>query len=141
MSAANFLLTLSCPNQPGIVARVTAELFAHGGDILEAHQFDDSETKRFFTRIVFSLPASSNARDLFTSFGPIPKGYHMEWALRSREDRRKVVLMASKFDHCLVDLLYCWRIGELKMDVVGIVSNHPRETYDVSSQEITILNN
>jgi formyltetrahydrofolate deformylase len=65
----------------------------------------------------------------------------MEWALRSHEDRRKVVLMASKFDHCLVDLLYRWRIGELKMDVVGIVSNHPRETYDVSSQEITILDN
>jgi len=129
MSGANFLLTLSCPNQPGIVARVTAELYVYGGDILEAHQYDDSETKRFFTRIVFSLPPSSNVQDLIASFASIAKGYGMEWAIRSREERRKVVLMVSSFDHCLVDLLYRWRIGELKMDVVGIISNYPRETY------------
>jgi formyltetrahydrofolate deformylase len=128
MSAA-YLLTLACPNQPGIVARVTAELFRHGGDILEAHQFDDVETKSFFTRIVFSLADDSQLKALIDGFRPIAEHYAMDWAIRPRNERRKVLLLASKFDHCLVDLLYRWRIGELKMDVVGIVSNHPRETY------------
>jgi formyltetrahydrofolate deformylase len=129
MTDAVFLLTLSCPNQPGIVARVTAELFAYKGDIEEAHQFDDKETGTFFTRIVFSLPAPGDAPRLIESFRPIAEQYRMSWSIRPRAQRRKVLLLASKFDHCLVDLLYRWRIGELAMDVVGVVSNHPRETY------------
>ena len=128
MSAA-YLLTLACPNQPGIVARVTAELFRHGGDILEAHQFDDVETSRFFIRVVFNLADDDRLGGLIDGFRPIAVRYAMDWAIRPRDERRKVLLLASKFDHCLVDLLYRWRIGELKMDVVGIVSNHPRETY------------
>jgi formyltetrahydrofolate deformylase len=128
MPLPTFMLTLSCRNQPGIVARVTAELFAHGGDILEAHQFDDSETNRFFTRIVFSLP-TDDATGLIASFVAVATSYGMDWAIRSRDERRKVILMASKSDHCLMDLLYRWRIGELKMEIVGIISNHPRATY------------
>jgi formyltetrahydrofolate deformylase len=61
MSDTSYLLTLSCPNRPGIVARVSAELFSHGGNILEAHQFDDTETGRFFTRIRRLSPASSRS--------------------------------------------------------------------------------
>jgi formyltetrahydrofolate deformylase len=132
MSSATLLLVLSCPNQPGIVARVTSELFAHGGDIIEAHQFDDSETGRFFTRIVFRVPADKDKQTLIDSFRPIAEAYKMDWEMRSRNERWKVLLLVSKSDHCLIDLLYRWRIGELKMDVVGIVSNHPRETYCVS---------
>lgn len=130
MTLPSYMLTLACPNQPGIVARVTAELFAHGGDIREAHQYDDDETDRFFTRIVFSLPSHDPVPNLMERFTPIAKSYDMEWTIRSRDERLRVILMASKFDHCLVDLLYRWRIGELKMDVVGIISNHPRETYE-----------
>jgi formyltetrahydrofolate deformylase len=129
MPLPNYILSLSCPNQPGIVARVTAELFAHGGDILEAHQYDDDETRLFFTRIVFSLASTDAAPVLIESFAPIATSYQMTWAIRPRNERRKVILMASKFDHCIVDLLYRWRIGELKMDIVGIISNYSRETY------------
>jgi formyltetrahydrofolate deformylase len=129
MSATTLLLVLSCPNQAGIVAKVTSELFAHGGDILEAHQFDDSETGRFFMRIVFSIPQGTDKRAVAGAMKPIGEAYKMDWELSSRDDRRKVLLLASKSDHCLIDLLYRWRIGELKMDVVGIVSNHPRETF------------
>lgn len=129
MADANYLITLSCPNQPGIVARVTAELFAQKGNILEAHQFDDTETGRFFTRIRFSLPSDENVETLRKNFEHIAVHFSMEWAIRSCDERQKVLLLASKFDHCLVDLLYRWRIGELNMDLVGIVSNHPRETY------------
>ena len=123
------LLTLSCPNQPGIVARVTAHLFDHRGNILEAHQYDDTETGRFFMRVVFNLPEDGDTAALIEGFRPIGDHYGMDWAIRPRDEQRKVLLLASKFDHCLVDLLYRWRIGELRMDVVGIVSNHPRETY------------
>ena len=132
MTKTACLLTLACPNQPGIVARVTAELFRFGGDILEAHQFDDVEGGRFFTRIVFNLPDGDGPDALIEAFRPIAEHYGMDWAIRPRDERRKVLLLASRFDHCLVDLLYRWRIGELKMDVVGIVSNHPRETYAAS---------
>lgn len=128
MSESVLLLTLSCPNTAGIVARVAAHLFAHGGNILEANQFDDTETGSFFMRIQFSLP-DTQIEAFREGFAPIAKAYEMEWALRARQERRRVLILASKFDHCLVDLMYRWRIGELAMDVVGIISNHPRETY------------
>ena len=132
MSGTAYLLTLSCPNQPGIVARVTAELFAHDGDIGEAQQFDDGETDRFFMRIIFDLPNGRDIEALKTAFAPIAAHYRMDWSIRPRDERRKVLILASKSDHCLVDLLYRWRIGELLMDVVGIVSNHAREVYNAS---------
>ena len=125
MSDTSYLLTLSCPNRLGIVA-----LFSHGGNILEAHQFDDTETGRFFTRIVFNLDDARKIPKLVAGFKPIGDHYRMMWEVRPRNERRKVLLLVSKLDHCLVDLLYRWRIGELRMDVVGIVSNHPRETYN-----------
>jgi formyltetrahydrofolate deformylase len=129
MSTVSYLLSLSCPNKAGIVTRVTAELFAHGGDIKEAHQFDDIETDTFFTRIVFSLPEASDVTTLITTFKPIAEQFGMTWDIRPRNRLPKVLLLVSKFDHCLVDLLYRWRIGELKMDIVGIISNHPRTIY------------
>jgi formyltetrahydrofolate deformylase len=130
MTTSSYLLTLSCPNQPGIVARISAELFSHGGDIREAHQFDSAETGRFFTRIGFTLPKAVPIQSVIDGFTPIADHFAMDWAIRPRDGRRRVLLMVSKFDHCLVDLLYRWRIGELRMDVVGIVSNHPRDTFN-----------
>ncbi|GAA0313234.1 formyltetrahydrofolate deformylase [Sphingomonas oligophenolica] len=125
----SYLLTLSCPNQPGIVARVTAAMFHYGGDIKEAHQYDDVETRRFFMRIVASLPSVESAASFCESFGTIAQDLSLDWSFRPRDEPRRVLILASKFDHCLVDLLYRNRIGELSMDVVGIVSNHPRDTY------------
>ena len=124
MSEPSYLLTLSCPNRPGIVARVSAELFSHGGNILEAHQFDDIETGRFFTRIVFNLHDDREIPKVVAGFKPIGDHYRMIWEIRPRNERRKVLLLVSKLDHCLVDLLYRWRIGELRMDPVAVVSNH-----------------
>ncbi len=132
MQDQSYLLTLSCPNQPGIVSRVTTELFAHQGDITEAHQFDDRETGRFFMRVAFRLPEGQEIAAVRDKFQPIAAQFNMDWQLRSENQQRKVLIMASKFDHCLVDLLYRQRIGELAMDVVAIVSNHPRETYNGS---------
>jgi len=132
MTDRTYLLTLACPDRPGIVAHVTGELFAHNANILEAHQFDDQEQGRFFARIAFSLPVGTGddeADALRGAFAPLAERFGMDWAIRSSDDRMKVLILASRFDHCLVDLLYRWRIGELRMEVAGIVSNHPRETY------------
>ncbi|MGF7150317.1 formyltetrahydrofolate deformylase [Sphingomonas zeicaulis] len=129
MNPISCLLALSCPNQPGIVAKVSTELFNHGGNITEAHQFDDPETGRFFTRIVFTLPDAGAVETVKAGFTPIAEHYGMDWVIRPADQNLKVLILASKFDHCLVDLLYRHRIGELAMDVVGIVSNHPRSTY------------
>ncbi|MHB1302092.1 MAG: formyltetrahydrofolate deformylase [Acidiphilium sp.] len=126
---AGYLLTLSCPDQPGIVTRVTAELYSYRGNIREANQFEDAEAGRFFMRVLFTLPEGQDVAALIESFRPVGRQFGMEWAILPRERRRKVLLLASKFDHCLVDLLYRRRIGELNMDVVGIGSNYPREIY------------
>ncbi len=129
MSApGQFVLTLSCPDRAGIVAAVSNHLAAQGGNIIEAQQFGDAETGRFFMRLVFedterSLDALSSAFDAFA------RQFAMQWTLRDRHQRRRVMLLVSKFDHCLADILYRWRIGELPMDIAGIVANHPRDTY------------
>ena len=130
MSDIVHVLTLSCPDQPGIVSRVTGELFEAGGNIREANQFEDEETGTFFMRVVFTLNSEAAMLAMSKRFETAAESYGMNWSIRRSDMRRKVLLLVSKFDHCLADLLYRWRIGELQMDVVGIVSNHGRENYD-----------
>ena len=125
-----YVLTLSCPDRPGIVSAVSTFLAHNGQNILDAQQFSDVEDNRFFMRVVFTaadlaveLPA------LQTGFAAIAERFNMNWQMRDRAARRRVMLLVSKFDHCLVDILYRWRTGELAMVPTAIVSNHPRETY------------
>jgi len=120
------VLTLSCADAPGIVAAVSQALFQRGGDIAQAQQFGDVETGRFFMRVQFPL-GDAAVESLRADFAPVAERYGMTWKIRSRGHRQRVLLLVSRFDHCLVDLLYRWRIGELEMDVVGVISNHPRE--------------
>ncbi|QTL02278.1 formyltetrahydrofolate deformylase [Aquabacter sp. L1I39] len=125
-----FILTLSCPNRPGIVAGVSTFLFEKGCNILEAQQFDDTESKRFFMRVVFNVAiGEASAAEIRAGFAEVAQGFGLTWSLRDKAEKRRVLLLASKFDHCLADLLYRWRIGEIPMEITGIVSNHPRETY------------
>ena len=123
------ILTLSCHDKPGITARVTGFLFEKGGNVLEAQQFDDLDGGDFFMRVAFD-PGPSDPDALRAAFTDIATEYGMRWNLRSRDKPRKVLLLVSKFDHCLADLLYRQRIGEIAMDVVGIVCNHPREVLE-----------
>ena len=130
MNQQNFYLTLTCTNRPGIVAAVSTYIFEMGGDIEEAQQFDDKDSKRFFMRVSFSCRQNGTTGEaLRTGFLPIAERFGLSWELRAVTDLKRVLIMASKLDHCLVDLLYRWRIGELPMVVCGIVSNHPREVY------------
>jgi formyltetrahydrofolate deformylase len=123
------ILTLSCPDQRGIVAKVSAFLFERGCNILDAQQFDDQETGQFFMRVVFDAD-DADREALRGEFGDLAAPLKMKWTLRDRAERYRVLLLASKFDHCLADLVYRWRIGELPMDIAGVVSNHPAETYE-----------
>ncbi|NOT86598.1 MAG: formyltetrahydrofolate deformylase [Lysobacter sp.] len=129
MAPAQYVLTFSCPDRPGIVNAVSGLLFGHGGNILESQQYGDTGTGRFFMRTVFSLADMSVFAVLSTEMVAIATHFGMQWTLRDRSQRRRVMLLASKFDHCLADVLYRWRIGELPMEIVAIVSNHPRDTY------------
>jgi formyltetrahydrofolate deformylase len=117
---------LACRDRPGITAKVTTYLFEQGGNVIEAQQFNDTEDGDFFMRVAFDLgPADPEA--IRNGFASIADEGAMRWSLRGRERARKVMLLVSKFDHCLADLLYRVRIGELAMEVVAIVCNHPRE--------------
>ena len=126
------ILRLSCDDRPGLVAKVAGFLAANGGNIIDAQQFDDRLTDRFFMRIVFELAGPHDVDSLRRDFAPLAMEADMDWKLRSTRQRQRVLLMVSKFDHCLGDLLYRHRIGELDMEVVGIVSNHPREALKIS---------
>jgi formyltetrahydrofolate deformylase len=132
VTASSHILTLSCPDRPGLVAGVTRLLADRGGNILDSQQFNDTESQRFFMRIAFDLSEASDMTGLAESFGCHAKDFAMNWAIRPAGGRRKVMLMVSKFDHCLGDLLYRYRIGELPMDVVGIICNHPHDAMKVS---------
>lgn len=129
MSAQHFILTLSCRDRPGIVAAVSAHIFACGGNITDSSQYNDAGLGGFFMRTAFALPTGTDLAVLQRGFDNLADRYGMTLTLRPAAERQKVLILVSKFDHCLVDLLYRRRIGELDMDVVGIISNHPAETF------------
>ena len=120
------ILTLSCPDRPGIVAAVSAFLYERGCNIEDAQQFDDRETGRFFMRVVFK---GEGVEGLKAGFAPIAERFAMDWTVRDPAQKRRVMILASQQDHCLADLLYRWRIEELPMALTAVVSNHPAETF------------
>jgi formyltetrahydrofolate deformylase len=127
-----FALTLSCPSAAGQVAAVVGFLDRHHCYIDELTVFDDDISSRFFVRCVFHGVASENAAvstlqidTLRREFHPIAADFDMTWSMHDLDARPKVLIMVSKLEHCLADLLFRWRMGELKMDIVGIASNHP----------------
>jgi formyltetrahydrofolate deformylase len=127
------ILTLSCDDKPGIVASVTGLLADARCNILESQQFNDTEDGQFFMRLAFDLMDGAPPLDgIKARFAEIAETFNMLWSMRPVAAQRRVLLLVSKFDHCLGDLLYRVRIGELNMEVVGIVCNHPRDALQVS---------
>jgi formyltetrahydrofolate deformylase len=120
------VLTLSCPDQPGLVAAVTGLLATHGGNILQSQQFDDLASRRFFMRLVFDLPAAAEPA-FRAAFAPLAAERSMDWRLRDMAVPMRVAVLVSRFDHCLADLVYRARIGDLALDLAAIVSNHPQD--------------
>jgi formyltetrahydrofolate deformylase len=127
--SVQYVLTLTCPDRPGIVHDVSGFVVNSGGNIIDSAQFGDSVTNLFCMRIDFSVSAegseSDELRDLFQE---IATRYEMDWSIHEAGRKARVLIMVSKFDHCLIDLLYRQRIGELNIEVPAVISNH-RDTY------------
>lgn len=130
--AGHHILTLSCPDRPGLTSIVTARLFQHQGNVVEAQQFGDAETGQFFMRIVADFASSEAEAEFRQDFSGLAGTYGMEWSLRSTLEKRRVLVLVSKFDHCLNDILYRYRMGELPMEIVGIASNHPEAQLELT---------
>jgi formyltetrahydrofolate deformylase len=119
------VLTLDCPEGPGIVHAVSGLLLEHGCDIIDNKQFGDRAEGHFFMRVHFASDGDASTVDaLRNAFAPVGEKYSMNWQLERQGYKRRVLIMVSKFGHCLNDLLFRARIGELPIDVVGVVSNH-----------------
>ena len=122
-----YILTIRCPDRVGIVAAVTGLIAAQGGSVLEASQHGDLASGRFFLRIEVvaeSLPKGFGPAELGVAFSPLAADFGMDWSLSDTDVPKRVVLFASKEDHCVADLLYRWRSGELECDMRCVISNH-----------------
>ncbi|GHH66494.1 formyltetrahydrofolate deformylase [Streptosporangium violaceochromogenes] len=120
---ARFVLTLSCPDRPGVVAAVSGLLAHRGCNIVESQQFGDPAAGRFFMRVEFSSPLPDGVlREAFAALAP---DLGMDFRLRDTAVRPRVLVMVSRFGHCLNDLLYRTRSGLLDIEIVAVVSNHP----------------
>ncbi len=119
-----YVLTVSCKSTRGIVAAISGFLAEHGCNIVDSAQFDDLETGTFFMRVSFLSEEGADRAVLAQAFAPAAETFAMRWNVFDEQERMKVLLMVSRFGHCLNDLLYRWKIGALPIDIVGVVSNH-----------------
>lgn len=124
-TGADFVLTLSCPDRPGIVHAVSGFLVECGANIVESQQFGDRLSDRFFMRIAFVTEAAADAADLREGFGRVAEAYAIQFELWSASAPYRTLIMVSKHLHCLNDLLFRASTGALQVEIPAIVSNHP----------------
>lgn len=129
-AATHWILTLSCPDQPGIVHAVAGMLAEHGGNITESQQFGDPASGLFFMRVQVESTASRD--ELTTAMTQVAGRFEMTWTLDVVGHRMRTLIMVSKAAHCLVDLLYRERSQRMPIDVVGVVGNH-RDLEDIAT--------
>ncbi len=121
-----YVLTMSCPDKAGIVAATTGCLAELNCFITKTAHFADSETAQFFGRMVFRIDQRGiSVDDVHSAFQVVADRFEMAWHMRNKANNKRVLIMVSKAEHCLNDLLYRYRIGAIPMEVTAIVSNHP----------------
>lgn len=120
----SYTLGFSCPDQPGIVHSVTSFIVDIGGNITESRQFEDRENELFFMRVEFDVKTTVEIEGLKSKFAEVANKFAMKWRLANSNQREKVLIMVSKFEHCLNDLLFRHRSGSLNIEIPLIVSNH-----------------
>ncbi|MDH2237058.1 formyltetrahydrofolate deformylase [Pigmentiphaga sp. GD03639] len=125
MQHNDYILTLACPDTTGIVYHVSGFLFERGCNILDSQQFGDEDTKLFFLRVHFSVPDGLDADTVRKEFAAVGERFSMQWQIRDPHRRARVLLMVSKHGHCLNDLLFRAKSGQLPIDIPAVVSNHP----------------
>ena len=132
-SGREYVLTLSCPDRPGIVYAVSSFLVQHSGNILASQQYGESPGGRFFMRVHFTVPLpppgepsapALQLAQLERGFSWVAEAFGMSWQLHDRASRVRTLIMVSRLGHCLNDLLFRWKTGALPVDIVGVVSNH-----------------
>jgi formyltetrahydrofolate deformylase len=123
---SDVIVTLSCPDQPGIVRAVSGFVADRGCTITESHQFIDREASRLYMRLAFRAVqgAAPSIGLLTTDFAEVAREFLMSWKITDATQRARLIIMASKFGHCLNDLLYRVKVGQLNADVTAVVSNH-----------------
>ncbi|MEV1044452.1 formyltetrahydrofolate deformylase [Streptomyces sp. NPDC049916] len=119
-----YVLTLSCPDKQGIVHAVSSYLFMTGCNIEDSQQFGDHDTGLFFMRVHFSADTIITVDKLRASFAAIGEAFRMDWQIHRPVEKMRIVLMVSKFGHCLNDLLFRSRTGALPVEIAAVVSNH-----------------
>lgn len=125
MPATNWIITAQCPSQLGTVDAVTGYLYHNQHYIEELHSFDDTHSQRFFIRARFRTAEGFDEEKFRLQFALRAEKFDMQWEMTLDQHKPKVLILVSKFDHCLNDLLYKYRIGQLNMEIPAIVSNHP----------------
>jgi formyltetrahydrofolate deformylase len=122
----DYILNISCPDTTGIVYNVSKFLFDHQCNILDSSQFGDESTNLFFLRVHFSLPTESNLQetDLRLQFASVAKTFSMKYEFFDVRIKPRVLLLVSRFGHCLNDLLFRWKTGQLPCEIPAIASNH-----------------
>ncbi|WP_337270087.1 formyltetrahydrofolate deformylase [Oryzifoliimicrobium ureilyticus] len=120
----NIVLTVTCKSTKGVVAAISGYLTKKGCNIVDSSQFDDLATGKFFMRVSFISEEGVSEEEIADDFAAIAPPFEMDYHFYGGDHRMKVLLMVSRFGHCLNDLLYRWRIGALPIDIVGVVSNH-----------------
>jgi len=124
-TATQYILTWQCPDNTGVLAKVSQSLFAHGAFITETSQYSDPYSETFFSRIAFddrNLTVSSS--EFLLAIDDIAKPLAMQYQLRKRNDVPNIIIAVSKDDHCLVSLLTKWKSGVLPVNIVAVISNH-----------------
>ncbi len=120
----HYILTLSCPDRTGIVHTVTGWLLQHQGNIIQAQQFGDEETQRFFLRIEFALPEHQTAKELEAKFAHIATEFSMQAHIYDASVKARLLILVSRQGHCLNDLLFRAHSGQLPVEIAAVVSNH-----------------
>lgn len=122
---STIILRLSCPDRVGLLSRITSFVAEHGGNLLEVHQFTDAFSQWFFARLAIETGTlRCSLAEFRAAFVPLGTELEAEWVLRDTAVKPRVVLMVSKLGHCLADLLWRWRSGELAFDIPLVISNH-----------------
>ncbi|UUU22980.1 formyltetrahydrofolate deformylase [Streptomyces sp. DSM 40750] len=134
--ADQYVLTLACPDKQGIVHAVSSYLFMTGCNIEDSQQFGDHDTGLFFMRVHFSAEAPVSVEKLRASFAAIGDSFQMDWQINRADEKMRVVLMVSKFGHCLNDLLFRASTGALPVEIAAVVSNHSDFAELVASYDV-----
>ncbi len=118
-------LKLSCPDRSGLLSRITTFIAERGGNLFEVNQFTDTRAGWFFARVAIeSATLRTPMPELRAEFAPVAADLGASWSLRRESERPRAVLMVSRLGHCLVDLLWRWKAGELPCEIAGVISNH-----------------